>query len=131
VGEAGEIARSGHDLLLSVDTHLESGVVCVNVRGELDLATAPQLAVRLDALRTSIRPRVLIDLSGLEFCDSTGLRVVIGAARELRAAGGRVVVACPGAGPVGRLLEIVGATEWLDVHEDAELALAALTPRRA
>jgi anti-anti-sigma factor len=97
--------------------------------GELDLANAPVIAARVDALRANGRPaRVVVDLSELEFCDSTGLRALIGAATEIRAAGGRLVVSV-GDGNVARLLTITGAAEWLEIHPDLDAALAALTAR--
>lgn len=99
----------------------------IALSGELDLAGAPVVAARVDALRTNgRRARVVVDLSELEFCDSTGLRALIGAAAEIRASGGRLVVSV-GEGNVARLLDITGAAEWLEMHPDLDTALAALT----
>jgi anti-anti-sigma factor len=104
-------------------------VEVIELGGELDLASAPAVAARVDALRANGRPaRVVVDLSELEFCDSTGLRALIGAATEIRAAGGRLVLSV-GEGNVARLLAITGAAEWLEIHPDLDTALAALTPR--
>jgi anti-anti-sigma factor len=101
----------------------------IALSGELDLAGAPSVAARVDALRGNGRPaRVVVDLSQLEFCDSTGLRALIGAATEVRAAGGRLVLTVA-EGNVARLLLITGAAEWLEIHPDLDAALAALTPR--
>jgi anti-anti-sigma factor len=69
---------------------------------------------------------VLVDLDGLEFCDSTGLRALIGAAGEVRAAGGRLAVSLGHAHGVQRVIGISGAAEYLDIHPDAQAALAAL-----
>ena len=101
----------------------------IAVTGELDIATAPQLCVELDAVRSARRPRVLVDLTGLTFCDSTGLRALMGAAREVRAHGGQFAIVCPPSGGVARLLEIVGASEWMVVHPDGQSGLAALVSR--
>ena len=96
--------------------------------GDLDLAGAPALARRIDIARADGVRRLLVDLSNVRFCDSTGLRALIGAARELRIAGGRLTVACPGGGPVARLLDLTGMREALAVHPDVEVALARLSP---
>jgi anti-sigma B factor antagonist len=110
----------------------EAGVRVVAVAGELDIATAPELCARLDTSRTSRRPRLLVDLTAVEFCDSTGLRALLGAASEVRAHGGRFAIVCPPAGDVARLLDIVGASEWMAIHADPETGLAALSlPPRA
>ena len=69
----------------SLDEHMESGVRVIAVAGELDIATAPRLCARLDATRTGRRPRLLVDLTDVDFCDSTGLRALLGAASEVRA----------------------------------------------
>jgi anti-sigma B factor antagonist len=104
----------------------EAGVRVISVAGELDIATAPELCARLDATRTSRHPRMLVDLTDVDFCDSTGLRALLGAASEVRAHGGRFAIVCPPSGNVARLLEVVGASEWMAIHADPASGLAAL-----
>ena len=111
--------------------HDADGVHVIAMRGELDLATAPRLAVRIDAARRNGAQRLLVDLTTADFCDSTGLRALIGCRREFVAGGGRMVVAAPEDGAVGRMFALAGAHEVLPVYEDAEKALAALTPPRS
>jgi anti-anti-sigma factor len=67
---------------------------------------------------------VLVDLSELEFCDSAGLRALLGAAREVEARAGRLVVAVEPDGVVGRLLELAGLTEFLRVRPPGEARAA-------
>jgi len=110
----------------SVNEREHGGVRVLEVKGELDIATAPTLCARLDASRRRRRPRLLVDLSAVDFCDSTGLRALLGAASEVRAHGGRFAIVCPPRGDVARLLEIVGAGEWMGIHGDPESGLAAL-----
>ena len=57
------------------------------LRGELDLASAPALQGQLDRARRHGIPRVLVDLTGLEFLDATGLQVLLYAHRRLQEAG--------------------------------------------
>ena len=111
---------------LTVHTEQRADMVVVSVAGELDIATAPTLCARLDARRVGRRPRLLVDLTAVDFCDSTGLRALLGAASEVRAHGGRFAIVCPPSGDVARLLEIVGAGEWLGIHADPESGMAAL-----
>ena len=110
----------------SVSEHEDGGIRVIEVAGELDIATAPKLCARLDATRTGRRPRLLVDLTEVDFCDSTGLRALLGAASEVRAHGGRFAIVCPPSGDVARLLEIVGAAEWMGIHADPESGMAAL-----
>jgi anti-sigma B factor antagonist len=115
---------------LEIKQHQAHGVTVLAARGELDLATAPRLTALLDATRDNGMRRVLVDLSGVDFCDSTGLRALIGAATEVRAAGGRLAVtAGPDDGAVARLLRVTGASEWLEVHSDEAAGVAALGGR--
>src|SRR3954451_22258298 len=87
---------------------VDAPVSVVRVSGELDLSTAAQLcrAIQTAAAGTRLRPpRVVIDLTDLEFCDSTGLRALIGAVGEVRVRGGKAVVAATPGGALDRLLE--------------------------
>ncbi len=102
------------------------GVRLLEVFGELDLASAPRLCSLLDAARIQRVKRLVVDLTGVDFCDSTGLRALLGAASEVRAHGGRFAIVCPPAGNVARLLDVVGAAEWMVIHSDPQAGLAAL-----
>jgi anti-sigma B factor antagonist len=108
--------------------HDANGVHVIAMRGELDLATAPRLAVRIDNARRNGSRRLLIDLTTASFCDSSGLRALIGCRREVSAGGGRMVVAAQEDSAVGRMFALAGAHEVLPVYEDFESALAALAP---
>ena len=72
------------------------------VHGELDIATAPALCERMTALRDRGRaPSTVLDLTDLQFCDSTGLRALLGEVREAEICGGDVRVVAPAHGISG------------------------------
>ena len=123
-------AREGrrvHGGRLEVTEREQDGVRVVEVTGELDLSTAPDLCLRLDAARRIAHPRVLVDLSELEFCDSTGLRALILAAQEITACAGAFgVVVPPGEGAVAKMFRISGAVEFLRMFPALADGLAAL-----
>ncbi len=106
----------------------EDGVRVIVVAGELDIATAPSLCALLDATRAARRPRLLVDLTKVEFCDSTGLRALLGAASEVRNHGGSFALVCPPDTDVARLLDIVGAGEAIAIYADHRAGLTALAP---
>jgi anti-anti-sigma factor len=119
--------RRVHPGRLDVTEREEDGVRIVEVTGELDLSTAPGLCLRLEAARHIPHPRMLVDLSELEFCDSTGLRALILAAQEITAcAGGFGVVVPPGDGPVAKMFAISGAAEFLRTFPALADGLSAL-----
>lgn len=94
------------DELLAISS-TETGLAA---SGEIDVHTAPSLAAAIDAAGPDVR----LDLSGVEFVDSSGLRVLIDSHQRLADAGGglRIVALSE---PVRRLLEISGVTDYLGI----------------
>jgi anti-sigma B factor antagonist len=108
---------------------VDTPVPVVRVSGELDLSTAAQLcrAIQTAATTAVLRPpRVVVDLTRLDFCDSTGLRALIGAVGEVRVLGGKAVVAVTPGGALDRLLEMSGLNEFLRVADSSDEALKTL-----
>jgi anti-sigma B factor antagonist len=94
----------------------------------LDIDSAPRLCAAIEnAARMKRPPRVVIDLVEISFCDSTGLRALIGAVREVEVLGGRAIVAAEPEGALGRLLTLSGLHEFLPVTDSAEAAIERLT----
>jgi anti-sigma B factor antagonist len=86
--------------------------VVLSLGGELDLQSAPELERELAAIRSDRPRRMLLDLSQLEFMDSTGLAVIIGA--EQAAAADGISVRLRAGGPqVQRLFELTGVLDQL------------------
>lgn len=98
-GTSLEIRRAGDDL----------GTV-IQLAGELDLESAPQLERQLQELVAISPGRLLIDLSGLEFMDSSGLAVIVRAQRTARDHGHTLALR-PGPSQVQRLFELTGLLE--------------------
>ncbi|MDX6684911.1 MAG: hypothetical protein QOF86_1039 [Baekduia sp.] len=102
----------------SVTVEREDGHMVVAVRGELDLATAPELE---DVLLPHLREggHAVLDLRALEFMDSTGVRVVVAAHLAGEEHGGRFALVRTGVeSPVGKVLEISGLDGVLHVVDD-------------
>jgi len=87
------------------------GVAWVDLGGELDLASSPQLRRTLREAQSSARLTVL-DLRRLLFIDSAGIHVILDAAREARRGGGRVVLT-RGPAQVERVLKLTGAAKQI------------------
>jgi anti-sigma B factor antagonist len=84
--------------------------------GELDPATAPQLDQQIEQLLTDDAvKRVVLDLSGLTFLDSSGLRVFVTAREALTSRGGELALRGPSAN-TQRLLDITGLGEIIAVE---------------
>jgi anti-sigma B factor antagonist len=104
-------------------TETDFGAV-VAIAGEVDLATAPRVSSALASTRDFKADRVIVDLSGVTFMDSTGLGVLLTFDRELRARGGRLTIACPD-GPARLLFEVTGVEETLPLYWSRAAAVAA------
>jgi anti-sigma B factor antagonist len=96
----------------------------VDVKGEVDLYSAPRLKERLAELTGAGRSRVTVNLEAVEFLDSTGLGVLIGALKRCREAGGTLALAAPRE-PVRKVLSITGLDRVFPVHESVEQATAS------
>ena len=99
----------------SITTDERNGAVLVTLRGELALATAPDVE---DAVLGRVREgaHVILDLRGLEFMDSSGVRVIVAAHSAAQDGDGRLTIVrgAPG-GPVQRVLEISGLEDVLEL----------------
>lgn len=83
----------------------ESASRTVSLNGTCDLATAPELREALASINPPDVIDVMLDVSDVDFMDSTGLGIVLGLLRRLREGGGSMKIA--GAhGAVRRLLEL-------------------------
>ena len=98
----------------------------LDVCGELDLSTAVTLCAEVEANFREPAARLVIDLSRLQFCDSTGLRALLGVVQEARVHGVHVRIVPPVARAAMRAMEIAGATEFLPLTSSPAEALSAL-----
>ncbi len=106
---------SGHAPIpggLAVQETAGAGAVTVALVGELDLASVPALEQRLVAIERERPGRIVIDLAGLSFIDSSGLRVLLLAAGRAREGEHELLLTQP-TDPVRRVLEMTGALDLL------------------
>lgn len=77
---------------MTIDRKFENGKLTLAVGGRLDTNTSPELEA---ALKLHGVDELVFDFAGLEYIASAGLRVLLGAQKEMSAKGGRMVVANP------------------------------------
>jgi anti-sigma B factor antagonist len=115
---------------LAVERTSTEGVELLLVEGELDIATAPRLISVLNrAVQEALRSLV-VDLSEVEFMDSTGLALLINAHRRLSRRSKGFAVVCP-PGPLRRVFEVTDMVDTLHVVPDRDSAWAAVAARTA
>ncbi|GLW73492.1 hypothetical protein Kpho02_57910 [Kitasatospora phosalacinea] len=96
----------------------------VRPEGELDHDSVGPLREALEGAVADPPGRLVVDCGGLDFCDSTGLNLLLRAHAAAVHVGLPLLLAAPGA-VVARMLAITGADEVLEVHPTVEDALAA------
>ncbi|WP_432137415.1 MULTISPECIES: STAS domain-containing protein [unclassified Streptomyces] len=107
----------------------QAGWAVLQVSGELDLMTSPVLRQRVHDEVADGRRLVVLDLSEVRFCDSSGIGVLIAARRLLRSCQGRLRLVLPARGAVegshvNRVLGALGVRRLFDVYVDVEDAVA-------
>jgi anti-sigma B factor antagonist len=110
------------DVDLDVSTREEAGRVVVVAIGEVDVFTAPQLDHELSRLTADGRTDLVVDLSRVDFLDSTGLSVLVKALKRVREAEGRldVVVSVE---RVAKVFRITGLDQLIPLHASVADAL--------
>jgi anti-sigma B factor antagonist len=105
---------------LNVSSRLHDDYTIVTICGEIDLYTAPRLHSELAGLLAEGMPtRVVVDMSGVEFCDSTGMNVLLSCLRRARERGGELEIAAPKPA-VRKILQVTGLDSVFTLVEDAD-----------
>ena len=108
------------------EDELDEHTVVIRVAREIHATTAPEFSERLNAAIASGRTRVVLDLTGVEFIDSTGLSVLLNGLRLINQRHGHLALVC--ANPtVMRLFQITGLEATFDIFEDRGRAIARVT----
>jgi anti-sigma B factor antagonist len=102
---------------------LDHDVHVVSVAGELDLHTAPDLRSSLDGAISKHPRRLVVDLGGVTFLDSTALGALVTAAKRARGAGARTVVVTDDPHTT-KIFRVTALDRVLDVRRTLSDALA-------
>ncbi|MFJ2831343.1 STAS domain-containing protein [Streptomyces sp. NPDC087263] len=113
---------------LNVTDGEEGEWAVLRVSGEMDLVTSPVLRQRVHDAVADGRRSVVLDLSGVLFCDSSGVGVLIAARRLIRSCQGRLRLILPAQGAVdgshvNRVLAALGVRRLFDVYPDVAAAV--------
>ena len=100
-----------------------AGLLVISPIGELDLSNRDLFLDAVEQARADPATALVIDLSGLTFMDSSGLRVLIDAWNESKVSERRLTVVVPKKGIVRRVLEVSGCEEILPIVDRLDAAL--------
>lgn len=105
------------------DTDVDGWTV-VAASGEIDVATAPELREQLTDLVEAGTTRLVVDLEDVDFIDSTGLGVLVGAVRRARGTDGDVRLVCTNS-RILKVLEATGLHEVFTIGASVDETIAA------
>jgi anti-sigma B factor antagonist len=112
-----------HAMQLRTEVVDISGWTVVSVFGELDVATAPELREQLIELVNQGRSRLVLDLGGVDFLDSTGLGMIVSALKRARTHGGDLRLVSTES-RITRLFEITGLDRAVPLLPTVDAAVA-------
>lgn len=113
-----------------MDMHtLDQGVPMIELEGEVDVYTAPQLKQQVIGVLESGAKELIVDLTRVDYLDSTALGVLIGGLKRMREVDGNMMLICPSP-RIRRVFEITGLDKIFDIFNtqaDAESAIGKET----
>ena len=108
---------------LGLDVSQSGNWSVLAVTGEVDVATAPAMRERLVSLVADGNVRLIVDLSPVDFIDSTGLGVLVGTLKRVREADGELALIIPQE-RILKLFDITGLSKIFIIHSTLNSALA-------
>ncbi len=103
---------------------LEKELPIIALEGEVDVYTAPQLKQQMISLLEGGAREVVVDLSRVDYLDSTALGVLIGGLKRLREMDGNLALVCPSP-RIRRVFEITGLDKIFDIYDTEDEAQTA------
>jgi anti-anti-sigma factor len=107
---------------MECETRRENGATVVSIRGRMDATTSPEIEGKLDGLVAGGETRLVVDLKGLEYISSAGLRGLLATAKKLKATQGEMSFANLD-GHVRDVFNISGFCSIFKVFDSVEAAL--------
>ena len=114
---------------LKLGHYATDGIEVIDVQGEIDIYTAPRLRELLIDLAVKGSCQLVVNLDKVGFLDSTGLGVLVGGLRRVRAHDGSLDLVCTQP-RILKILKITGLTEVFGIYQTSDQAIAATKGRR-
>ena len=117
--------------LTQVKIEQRDDVVVARLTGELDISVAQTTGQKIADAVPSSALGVVVDMSGLDFMDSSGVSMLFGLARQVGSHRQQLVVVAPTGRPVSRVLQIVEFDRAAPVREDLDTAVTVIATPQA
>ena len=109
---------------LKLGHYSKDGIEVIDVGGTIDIYTAPRLRELLIDLVSTDNYQLIVNLEKVEFLDSTGLGVLVGGLKRVRAHDGSLDLVCTQE-RILKIFRITGLTKVFGIHETVDQAIAA------
>jgi len=113
---------------LKVNTRSIHAASIIDLEGEVDVYTAPQLKQQIINLLDKGVRHVVVNLTAVDYLDSTALGVLIGGLKRLRERNGALDLICPNP-RIKRVFEITGLDRIFDIYATEDEAAEKLKPK--
>ena len=111
---------------MEIDHKVENGVINIAIKGRLDAATSPAAEDSINKIMEGDENRLLFDFSDLEYLSSGGLRVILGASKEIRRREGKVALCCLNQ-YVNEIFEVSGFSAMIPIKDTVDEGLKELS----
>ena len=109
---------------LKLGHYSKDGIEVIDVGGEIDIYTAPRLRELLTDLASTDNYQLIVNMERVEFLDSTGLGVLVGGLKRVRAHDGSLDLVCTQE-RILKIFRITGLTKVFGIHQTVDQAIAA------
>ena len=109
---------------LKLGHYNKDGIEVIDVGGTIDISTAPRLRELLIDLVSKDNHQLIVNLDRVEFLDSTGLGVLIGGLKRVRAHDGSLDLVCTQE-RILKIFRVTGLAKVFGIHETVDQAIAA------
>ncbi|MBO0803573.1 MAG: STAS domain-containing protein [Nocardiopsaceae bacterium] len=123
-GTTGRLHGAGGFVDLKLGHYNKDGIEVVDVEGEIDVYTAPRLRELLIDLVNKKSYQLVVNMERVEFLDSTGLGVLVGGLKRVRAHDGSLDLVCTQE-RILKIFRITGLTKVFGIHDSVDDAIAA------
>ena len=117
------------DRLARMDLVTVEAVTVARIEGDIDISNAQELGATLTASMNSDSLGLVLDLSALDYLDSSGVHLLIGLNGRLRARRQQLRVVAPADAPLRAVLDITAADKTVPIDERVEDAVNAIRER--
>ncbi|MDX1932911.1 MAG: STAS domain-containing protein [Capsulimonadales bacterium] len=108
---------------LVVETRLVNGSPVLDLTGEVDSYNSPKLRDKMIALIDEISPNIIVNLTGVDYIDSTGLGTLVAGLKRATEKGGGIRIICPNE-QIFKVFHITGLVRVFTIHQTEQSAFA-------